>query len=283
MISKKARSSKLIRLSLLAMLLNPTIALAQQSKIALIDRFATAKHRYHNFNGNVLVAEKGRVIYKKSFGYADFKEKAPLTHDSVFNIASISKQFTAAAVMLGVERGLLNLEDPLAKYFPEIPHEGITIRHMLTHTSGLPEQNELMFKHWRSADPISNKDVLEYLIKYKPEAEFKPGEDFKYCNTGYSLAAMIVEKVTGERFQDFVAKNIFRPLGMKQTRFLDPRPGNYKTIPNQTENYIADTEGKEYLPPREIPMYRNAIAMTGVVGAGNIHSTTADLMKWQEV
>lgn len=255
---------------------------APKSKIALIEKFAAAKHKFHKFNGNILVAEKGEIIYQKSFGEADFKNKIPLTKDSVFNIASISKQFTAAAVMLAVERGLLKLDDPLAKFFPEIPYENITVRQMLTHVSGLPEQNEFMFKYWKSADPVTNKDMIEYLIKYKPETVFKPGENFKYCNTNYSLLAMIVEKATGEKFQNFVTKNIFEPLEMRQTRFLDPQPGNYKTIPNQTENYIADTEGKEYFPPQDIPMYRNAIALTGLVGAGNIHSTTADLLKWQE-
>lgn len=255
---------------------------AQNSKIALINRFVEAKRKFHNFNGNVLVAEKDKIIYQKSIGYADFKNKIPLSKDSVFNIASVSKQFTAAAVMLLIEKNLLSLDDSLAKYFPEIPYKGITLRQMLSHTSGLPEQNEFMFKYWQTADPITNIDMVEYLIKYNPEAAFKPGEDFKYCNTGYTLAAMIVEKVTGEKFQDFVTKNIFEPLEMKQTRFLNPQSGNYKTIPNQTENYIADTEGKEYYLPQDIPMYRNAVALTGLTGAGNIHSTTSDLLKWQE-
>lgn len=255
---------------------------AQKSKIVLINNFIEAKQKYHKFNGNVLIAEKGRVIYKKSFGYADFKNKKPLTDNSVFNLASISKQFTAAAVMLLIERGLLSLDESLTKYFPEIPYDGITIRQMLTHTSGLPEQNEFMFKHWNSDNPITNGDMVEYLIKYKPEAAFKPGEDFKYCNTNYSLLALIIEKVSGQTFQDFVTKNIFVPLEMKQTRFLNPTAGNYKTIPGQTENYIADTEKKEFFLPEEIPMYKNAVALTGLVGAGNIHSTTTDLLKWQE-
>ena len=259
-----------------------TAALAQKTKIALINDFAAAKHKYHNFNGNILVAEKGKIIFKKSFGYADFKHKKPLTGDSVFNIASISKQFTAAAVMLAVERGLLSLDDPLAKYFPEIPYEGVTLRQMLTHTSGLPEQNELMFKHWNSDAPITNKDMVEYLIKYKPAAAFKSGIGFKYCNTNYSLLAMIVEKVMNQKFQAFLAENIFEPLEMKQTRFLNPTAGNYRTIPNQTENYIADMEGREYFLPQDIPTYKNAVALTGLVGAGNIYSTASDLLRWQE-
>lgn len=274
--------SKTIIIFVVIVLLLHTSAFGQKAKIALIDNFAAAKHKYHKFNGNVLVAEKGRIIYKKSFGYSDFKNKTPLTGESVFNLASISKQFTAAAVMLLVERGLLGLDDSLSKYFPEIPYEGITLRQMLTHTSGLPEQNEFMFKYWNSDNPVTNKDMVEYLIKYKPEAAFKPGEGFKYCNTGYSLAAMIVEKASGQKFQDFVTKTIFEPLEMKQTRFLNPTAGNYKTIPNQTENYIVDTEGKEFFLPQDIPEYKNAVALTGLVGAGNIHSTTSDLLKWQE-
>ncbi|MCD9185848.1 MAG: beta-lactamase family protein [Pyrinomonadaceae bacterium] len=262
-------------------LLSQTIS-AQKAKIALIDRFAAAKHKFHDFNGNILVAEKGRIIYQKSFGKADFKRNLPLTSQSVFNLASISKQFTATAVMLAVERKLLSLDDPLAKYFPEIPYENITVRQLLTHTSGLPEQNELMFKYWNSDDFVTNRQMVEYLVKHKPVAAFKAGEDFKYCNTNYSLLAMIVEQVTKQKFQDFVTKNIFEPLEMKQTYFLNPQAGNYGKIPNQTENYIADTEGREYFLPEEIPQYKNAVAMLGLTGAGNIYSTAADLLKWQE-
>jgi CubicO group peptidase (beta-lactamase class C family) len=124
--------------------------------------------------------------------------------------------------------------------------------------------------------------MVEYLIKYKPEIAFQPGEDFKYCNTNYSLLAMIVEKVSKQKFQDFVTKNIFEPLEMKQTRFLNPADGNYKTIPNQTENYIFDAEKNRFLPPQEIPQWKKAMPVLGLVGAGNIHSTAADLLKWQE-
>lgn len=265
-----------------ALLLAQTTAFAQKSKTALINDFVIAKRKYHNFNGNVLVAEKGRIIYKKSFGYSDLRTRQPLSDRSVFNLASISKQFTAASVMLCVEQGLLSLDDGLSKYFPEIPYEGVTIRQMLTHTSGLPEQNELMYKYWNSDAPVTNKDMVEYLIKYKPERAFQPGENFKYCNTNYSLLAMIVEKVSGKKFQDFVANNIFEPLGMSRTRFLNPSAGNYKTIPHQTENYLFDPEKKQFLPPQEIPQWKKAVPMTGLVGAGNIHSTASDLLKWQE-
>ena len=264
-----------------ATLLLQTAASARKSRIDLIDDFVAAKQSHHNFNGNVLVAEKGRIIYKKSVGYSDFKTRQPLNDRSVFNIASISKQFTAAAVLLCSERGLLSLDDALSRYFPEIPYEGITIRQMLTHTSGLPEQNELLYKYWNSDEPATNKDMIELLVKQKPPAAFKPGEGFKYCNTNYSLLASIVEKVSGQKFQDFMAVNIFGPAGMKQTRILNLENG-YKTIPDLTSNYIFDHEKKQFSLPQEIPQWKKAIPVAGMVGAGNVYSTATDLLKWQE-
>lgn len=273
---------KLIICLLTVALLSQPTALAQSSKVALIDSFVEAKQKYHRFNGNVLIAEKGRVIYEKSVGFADLKTRRPLSSRSVFNIASISKQFTAAAVMLCAERGLLRLDDGLSKYLPEVPYEGVTVRQMLTHTSGLPEQNELMYKHWASERPITNRDVVEHLIKHRPAAAFKPGEAFKYCNTNYSLLALVVEKVSGQRFQDFVSKNIFKPLGMRQTRFLKVEGGTFGVIPEQTQNYIFDPEQNRLLPPEEIPQWKKALPLKGLVGAGNIYSTASDLLRWQE-
>ena len=228
------------------------------------------------------MSENGRVVYKRFIGFADLRSRRVLTSESVFNLASISKQFTAAAIMLCRERGLLSLDDPLSKYLPEVPYEGINLRQMLAHTSGLPEQNELMYKYWNSEKPVTNRDMLEYLIKYKPTVAFKPGESFKYCNTNYSLLALIVERVSGKTFQQFVTENIFAPLKLRHTQFLNPKPGNYKTIPNQTENYIFDPETKQFLPPEQIPQWKKAVPLTGLVGAGNIHSTLGDLLAWQE-
>ena len=257
-------------------------AFAQRHKISLIDKFVVAKAKHHGFNGNVLVAEKGRIIYRKSLGFSHFKLKTPLTSESVFNLGSISKEFTAAAVMHCVERGLISFDDELRKYFPEIPYKGVTVRQMLTHTSGLPEQNELLYKHWDSDTRVSNNDMVKYLIRYKPDIAFKPGEGFKYCNTNYSLLAMIVEKVSGVTFRGFTAKNIFEPLGMTKTRLLDPQEQNYRSIPNATESYIFDAEKNQYSMPEEIPQWKKAIPLSGLYGAGNVYSTASDLMKWQE-
>ena len=263
-------------------LLCQTTSLGQNPKIRLINDFVIAKQKYHRFNGNVLVAEKGRVIYAKSAGYSDSKVKQPLTDGSVFELASVTKQFTAAAVMLCKEKGLLSLDDNLSKYIPELPYEGITIRHMLTHTSGLPEQNELMYKVWDSDKAATNRDLIEQLVKHKPEVYFKAGENFKYSNTNYALLASIVEKVSGQTFRNFMAKNFFEPLGMKNTRVIDWGSENYRTISRHTMSYIFDQETQQYRLPEEMPQWKKALPLNGIVGSRGVNTTTLDLLKWQE-
>jgi CubicO group peptidase (beta-lactamase class C family) len=263
-------------------LLFHTATFAQQPNLKLVNDFVRAKQKYHNFNGNILVAERGRIIYQKSVGYSDLSARRPLHDGSVFEAASITKQFTAAAIMLCKERGLLSLDDTLAKYFPELPYEGITIRQMLTHTSGLPEQNELMYKVWDSDITATNRDLLEQLSKHQPAVAFKPGESFKYSNTNYALLASIVEKVSKQTFRDFMARNIFEPLGMKDTRIINWETTGYRAIPNHTLSYIFDAEQKQFRLPEEMPQWKKALPLNGIVGSRGLNTTTLDLLKWQE-
>jgi CubicO group peptidase (beta-lactamase class C family) len=263
-------------------LLFQTTSSAQKPNLRLVNDFVKAKHKYHDFNGSVLVAERGRIIYKKSVGYSDLKNRRPLHEGSVFEAASITKQFTAAAIMLCKERGWLSLDDPLAKYFPELPYEGITLRHMLTHTSGLPEANELMYKVWDSDKPATNRDLIEQLVRHRPAVAFKAGEDFKYSNTNYALLASIVEKVSGQTFRDFMARHLFEPLGMKETRILNWEAGDYSTIPNHTLSYIFDAEQRQFRLPSEMAQWKKALPLNGIVGSRGVNTTAGDLFKWQE-
>lgn len=265
-----------------AVLLLHATAFAQPPRIALIDRFAAAKHKHHGFNGNVLVAEGGRVIYKKSFGYSDIKKRIPLNDDSVFELASVTKQFTAAAVMLCRERGLVALDDPLSKYFPELPYEGVTVRHMLTHTSGLPEQNELMYKVWDSEQAATGRDLIAQLVRHRPAAAFAPGADFKYSNTNYALLALVVEQVSGQSYGEFLARNFFGPLGMKGTRVINWQVENYATFTNHTLSYIYDEEAKRFRLPEEMPQWKKALPLNGIVGSRGVNATAPDLLRWQE-
>jgi CubicO group peptidase (beta-lactamase class C family) len=281
MVEKYLMKNKTTFLIALVLLFQAT-AFGQNPKLKLINDFVIAKQKYHHFNGNVLVAEKGRVIYQKSAGYADSKTKQLLTDGSVFELASLTKQFTAAAVMLCKEKGWLSLDDSLSKYIPELPYEGITIRQMLTHTSGLPEQNELMYKVWDADTAATNRDLIEQLIKHKPEASFKAGENFKYSNTNYALLASIVEKVSRQTFRNFMARNFFELLGMKNTRVISWGSENYRTIPHHTLSYIFDPETQQYRLPEEMPQWKKALPLNGIVGSRGVNTTALDLLKWQD-
>ena len=169
-----------------------------------------------NFSGVVIVASEGEIIFTGVNGKRDFEKNIPLKSSDIFELASISKQFTAMMIMICKERGLLTYDDLVEKYL-NIPYNGITIRNLLTHTSGLPDYQILMDQNWDKSKVAGNTEILEYLNKYKPEILFSPGDEYRYSNTGYLLLGSIVEKVTGKDFVEMSKKWIFEPLKMVNT------------------------------------------------------------------
>jgi CubicO group peptidase (beta-lactamase class C family) len=170
----------------------------QEQKAAKIDSLTKFYHEQGVFSGTVLVAEAGKVIYQEGFGYANVETKERLEPKSVFRLASLSKQFTAMCIMILEEQGKLNYDDNLQKYIPELKYEGITIRHLLWHTSGIPSYMDFMPKHgFGDDDEYINDDVLKTMATHHPEREFEPGERYKYSNTGYLLLASVVERASG--------------------------------------------------------------------------------------
>ncbi len=172
-----------------------------------------------------ILGDEGRADHRKrAYGMANLDYDIPLTTSSVFHVASVSKQFTAAAVVLLAQQKKLSLDDPVRKYIPELPDFGqsITIRHLIHHTSGLRDQWALLGLAGSrySIDRIADIDVLE-LVSRQKDLNFKPGEKYLYSNTGYTLLAVIVARVSGKSFREFTDENIFRPLGMKDTHFRD--------------------------------------------------------------
>ncbi len=226
-------------------------------------------HRSGIFNGNVLIAQRGVVVYEESFGYADLRKKTPLTKDYKFQIASVSKQFTAVAIMQLYEKGLLNYNDSIQKYLPDFPYKGINIHMLLTHTSGLPNYTYLCDRKFPFKDSaVYNTEVIKCLEKYHPAKYYSPGKRFDYSNTGYVLLASIVEKISGLSFPEYMQKNIFEPLGMKNTFIYIKGKTNipgftttgYKTWRRKAEN----------------------IFLNGVYGDKGIYTTTEDLLKWDQ-
>lgn len=218
------------------------------------------------------VYRDGNIVYKHGYGMANLNDDVPITPATVFHVASMSKQFTAASIVLLAQQGKLSLDDDVRKYLPELPDFGekITIRHLVHHTSGLRDQwNLLELAGWRySRDLITDDDVMSVMTRQK-ELNFKPGDRHVYCNTGYTLMGLIVKRVSGMSLREFTTKNIFDPLGMKSTHFRD----DHAEIVKHNALGYQQEPGK----PFEI-----SITNFDTVGATSLHTTVEDLQLWDE-
>ncbi|PQA54594.1 serine hydrolase [Siphonobacter curvatus] len=231
-----------------------------------------------DFSGVVLIAEKGKPVYHRAFGYQNFDTRQPMTTASVFELASLSKQFTAMTILLLKEAGKLQYDDPIENYLPGLPYPGVTIRHLLNHTSGLPDYQEVMDQHWDKSKVAGNADNIAYLIQYHPERQFEPGSRYEYSNTGYMLLASIVEKVSGEDFIAFSRSRIYRPLGMKDTdiRSLPEK----KAMERMAWGHLYVPEKKQYVRADSFPQFNYAIWLGNRKGPGRMSATTNDLLRW---
>ncbi len=238
------------------------------SKAELIDRLLRGLDEKGKFNGVVLVSEHSKVIYKKGFGYANYEEKKPNNVQSCFRLGSITKQFTAMAIMILSDRGKLSYEDDIRKYLPTLPYKGVTIRHLLVHTSGLPDYMALFDDEWDKEKLAYKEDILRLLAEHHPPVDFAPGEKWEYSNTGYSLLACIVERASGATFGVFIQKKIFAPLNMQSTVLATGQKD--QPIKNRVYGYSSSFENTDY-------HYLN-----GIVGDGGIYSTVDDMFKWDQ-
>ena len=191
-------------------------------KNTMIQNLARELNKKDSFNGAWLYAENGEIVSKGALGFRDPENTLPITEDTIFQLASVTKQFTAAAVMLARREGLLELDDEITKYFPEISYPGVTIRHLLTHTSGIPDyfdDADWFIKIWKEEKRVpGNDEILRFLCETEAKPYFAPGEGLHYSNTGYNLLALLVERLSGVPYEDFLQKNIFEPAGMGSTR-----------------------------------------------------------------
>lgn len=245
-----------------------------------LDEYLKGMQKHFRFNGNVLVAEKGNIVLQRSYGYANYDDQRSLNDSSVFELASVSKQFTATGILLLKDRGQLQLSDSLRKYFPELPYHGITIQHMLTHTSGLPDYFWPLVEKWDRKKIAFNEDVIAFLAKEKMPLQFEPGKKWEYSNTAYMILASIIEKVSGQSFAVFMAKNIFHPLGMSHSLIYNTRRSLKDTLPNYAYGYAYHDSLKKYILPDSLPDWSFVIYMDGMQGDGTVNSTTGDLLKW---
>ncbi|MEG2665923.1 MAG: serine hydrolase domain-containing protein, partial [Bacteroidales bacterium] len=190
-------------------------------KFREIDRIVQDAYEKGRFNGQILYAENGKILYNESFGYANLKDKSPLENQWRFQLASTSKPFTAMAIMKLQEAGKIDINQLVSTYLPDFPYPTVTVRNLLQHRSGIPNYIYVADKHWDYRKPITNNDLTPLLQKYAPRLEFTPGRTFKYCNSNYAYLACIIEAVSGEKFATFLQKNIFTPLNMHHTFVYD--------------------------------------------------------------
>jgi len=245
-----------------------------------IDTFLTSFGNKVNLNGNVLVAEKGKVIYKKSFGFSNDSTKEKLNENSIFELASVSKQFTAMAIVILKEKGKLNYDDKMAKYIPELSnYDNITLRHLLNHTSGLPDYMEIMDTAFDKSKIATNNDIINLFARLKPPVLFESNTQWQYSNTGYTLLASIIERVSGMSYAEYLSKVIFKPLKMTNT-FVYTRRYAPKEISNYAYGYVYSDSLKKYFLPDNLAETKMVVWLDGIVGDGTVNSTVMDLLKW---
>jgi CubicO group peptidase (beta-lactamase class C family) len=242
---------------------------SDQKIAAEIEEYMKSAVEVERFTGAILVARDGKPIVSKGYGLANVELDVPNTPKTVFRLASLTKQFTAASIMMLQERGKLNVNDPFCKYLSDCPPawQPITIRQLLTMTSGIPGASALELGPLRGL-PVPWDQWLE-ATKKKP-LEFTPGENFKYANTGYTLLGFILERVSGKSYGEFLQENIFGPLKMERSGYEDPR----RIIKNRATGY-------RQLPGDPITNVPYA-EMVGLYAAGGIYSTTEDLLLWDQ-
>lgn len=235
-----------------------------------IDSFITKLHGRGLFNGTLLVAKHGDIIYHESMGIANRRTGDSITNEMPYQMASVSKPITAAAVMLLVQRGEINLDDKITKYLPELTqYYKVKVRHLLTHTSGIPDYIYRFSTAWKTDAYMSNNDLLAFYAKKKYRCMYTPGYRYDYSNSNYAFLASIVERVTEERFADFVDHEIFQPLGMCHTHIFTPERDSIQ--PNAIKGYRWS--GRTWLEYGDD--WRN-----GIAGDKGVFSTADDMMRF---
>lgn len=261
-----------IKLSFLIIALTAAINLTAQIdevKLEVIDSLFSEWNTPNHPGGAVGIMQDGKIAYSKAFGLASLEYLVPNTKGTRFNIASISKQFTGMAIVKLHLDGKLSIDEDIRTYLPEIPDLGykITCRQMLHHTSGLRSLHSMLsLAGWRSDDARDNKDLLRFMKKQK-NLNFEPGSEYMYCNTGYILMALIIERLSGEKFAEWMHREIFTPLGMNDS-YVEDRYN--RIVTNNATSYKGSSE-KGFV---------RSVEYWGYTGSGNIHATTDDILKW---
>jgi len=263
--------------------LSTSTLLAQSQKIKSIDSLLNLCVKNNCFNGDILITENNTAFYKRTIGYRDNTINELLKPNCLFNIASISKPFTAIAILQLQEKKLLNINDKVVKYIPDFPYSDVCIKHLLSHTSGVIANIDFLNDE-DNQKTLTNDSIISLLIKYKPNLEFKPGEKWSYSNLGYDILAVIVEQVSNLKFDVYMQKNVFSKAGMQRT-FI-PRTANVSTwlTKNLKENDIAFPHNYKDFTSCNLSNIYSAISSSKqyYYGSTNVYTTVYDLEKFNK-
>ena len=253
------------------------LVFSQDKRLEKIDSVVSSWYTNNEFNGNILIAEKGNIIFNKSYGKANEETGEMLNENSQFELASMSKQFTATAIMILKERNQLSLDDPITIYFPElVNYNKVTIKNLLNHTGGLQHFEEKYYEIKDKNLTINNEDVINFLKVTYPL--FETNSQFEYCNTGYLLLGQIIEKVSGKKLNEFLSENIFEKLGMSRTKIVN---GNidFKMINNYAFGYVYDYKNDKWIQSDIHPDTEKYVRVYKILQ--RVNSTVIDLLKWR--
>ncbi|NSL88283.1 beta-lactamase family protein [Chitinophaga sp. Mgbs1] len=262
-------SKSVYALLLSAILLIPGAVLSAQSLGSRIDSLILTTFKDKNGPGGVfMVAQKGRVIYHNAFGKANLELDVNMTSDNVFQIGSMTKQFTAVAILMLEQQGKLNVQDPVSRFIPDYPGgDKITLHHLLTHTSGIKD-----FTAMKTLADIAQKEMTpEMMVNFfkNEPVDFVPGEKFAYNNSGYLLLGYIIELVSGQTYRDFIQQHIFDKAGMQHSRYASDR----EVIRKRAGGYHLKSSGY---------VNKTLISFSVPFASGALMSTTEDMLKWQQ-
>lgn len=249
-----------------------------QNHVRIMDSVFNWQADNHLLMGNLLVAEKGKIVFKKSYGYQNVEQAIPNTDSSAFAIASITKVFTSTAILQLKEKGLLKLDEQFSHYFPDFPYPDITIRHLLTHTSGLPEYE--LFDSLVKTTPnkiFTNADIIPALKVWSKQLYFKPGTGWRYSGMNFCLLVLLIERLSELTLQQYFETYIFQPAGMRQCyidNLIITQPNKYRTRNYENKPFSTDLINVDSVPAEHTMIYNYG----GFTGQGSLTCTAADLL-----
>lgn len=252
-----------------------------QTEFKQIDTLLTQINEKGEFNGIVLIGNNDSILFSKSYGYADYKNKTKIDLNTQFYIASISKQFTATAILILTENGKLKLDQPVKDLLVNFPYEGITIHHLLSNTSGIKDYIDYFAENWNKKKQANTDDVISYINKIKPELQFETGSKFQYSNSNYVILAKIIEIVSNQSYPYFLEKNIFKPCGLNET-YATYKPFFTEQDNNVAYGYVIENKNIVKAESSKTKYIDRVNYLSGIQGDGSVITTVSDLYLWHK-